>query len=125
MTFSRFQKGCAKYPALPRIVFFDVGQTSRIGRMRRFAILLSVLAAGCASSTQVSVGAGSASGTYLGLDIQSGSAVGAVIAIGALGAMYGSGDGGAKPPALMEGRTVHEQDCTRPLEDPSANLRCR
>jgi hypothetical protein len=93
--------------------------------MRWFAILLSVLAAGCAANTSVSAGAGSASGTYLGVDVQGGSAVGAIIAIGALGAMYGSGDESARPPALTEGRTVHEQDCTRPLEDPSANLRCR
>lgn len=93
--------------------------------MRRLIILLCALAAGCASHTQVAVGAGSVSGTYLGLDVQSGSAAGAIIAIGALGAMYGSGETGAKPPALLEGRTVREQDCTRPLEDPGANLRCR
>ncbi|HUJ86723.1 MAG TPA: hypothetical protein VLX30_07725 [Burkholderiales bacterium] len=93
--------------------------------MRRVAILLCTLAAGCASHTQVSVGAGSASGTYLGLDVQSGSAAGAIIAIGALGAMYGSGGERGQAPALLEGRTVREQDCTKPLEDPSANLRCR
>jgi len=114
-----------KYLAPPRIVFFDVGQTSRIGGMRHLAILLCALAAGCASHTQVAVGAGSASGTYLGIDVQSGSALGAVIAIGALGAMYGSGGEPTKPPALLEGRTVREQDCTRPIEDPGANLRCR
>lgn len=93
--------------------------------MRRVAILLSVLAAGCASHTQVAVGAGSASGTYLGIDVQSGSAAGAIIAIGVMGAIYGSGDAPAKPPPLAEGRTVREQDCTKPLEDPGANLRCR
>ncbi|MGH8737469.1 MAG: hypothetical protein ACREU5_03555 [Burkholderiales bacterium] len=93
--------------------------------MRHLAIVLSVLAAGCASHTQVSVGEGSASGTYLGLDVQSGSAAGAIIAIGALGAMYGSGGARTAPPALLESRLVREQDCTRPLEDPSANLRCR
>jgi hypothetical protein len=93
--------------------------------MRHLAVLLCLIAAGCASHTQVSAGAGSASGTYLGIDIQSGSALGAVIAIGALGAMYGSGGERTEPPALLEGRTVHEQDCTKPLEDPSANLRCR
>ncbi|MGA8007450.1 MAG: hypothetical protein WCA17_15245 [Burkholderiales bacterium] len=93
--------------------------------MRHVAILLCALAAGCASHTQVAVGAGSASGTYLGIDVQSGSVVGAVIAIGALGAMYGSSGEPTKPPALLESRTVREQDCTRPLEDPGANLRCR
>ena len=84
-----------------------------------------MLAAGCASHTQVSAGAGSASGTYLGIDVQSGSAVGAIIAIGALGAMYGSDAQRTGPPALLEGRSVREQDCTKPLEDPGANLRCR
>ncbi|MGH8746081.1 MAG: hypothetical protein ACREUK_06285 [Burkholderiales bacterium] len=93
--------------------------------MHRLAIVLSMLAAGCASHTQVSAGAGSASGTYLGIDVQSGSAVGAIIAIGALGAMVGSGGERTQLPALLEGRSVREQDCTVPLEDPGANLRCR
>ncbi len=94
--------------------------------MRHLAVLLCVLAAGCASHTQVSVGAGSASGTYLGIDIQSGSAVGAIVAIGVLGAtIYGQGSDTADPPPLAGNRVVREQDCTRPLEDPSANLRCR
>lgn len=93
--------------------------------MHRLAIVLSMLAAGCASHTQVSAGAGSASGTYLGIDVRSGSAVGAIIAIGALGAMVGSEGERTQLPALLEGRSVREQDCTVPLEDPSANLRCR
>jgi len=36
--------------------------------------------------------------------------------------------GGARPdaaPPLATDRTISEQDCTRPLEDLSANLRCR
>ena len=33
---------------------------------------------------------------------------------------------GATPvPPLAPGRRVHEQDCSQPLEDPSANLKCR
>ena len=28
------------------------------------------------------------------------------------------------PPEMDENRTVHEQDCTRPIENPKANLKC-
>jgi hypothetical protein len=42
---------------------------------------------------------------------------------------YGGGaDGGgrdARPPALDPARRVVEQDCTKPIEDWSANLRCK
>jgi hypothetical protein len=94
--------------------------------MRILAIALAALTAGCASHTQITVGQGAASGTQLGIDIQSGSAVGAIVAIGVLGAaIHGQGSDPADPPPLAGGRTVREQDCTRPLEDPSANLRCR
>jgi hypothetical protein len=30
-----------------------------------------------------------------------------------------------RPPELDAGRRVHEQDCTRPIADWSANLKCR
>lgn len=94
--------------------------------MRRLVIAFAVVAAGCASHTRISTGeGGAAGGVRFGLDVQSGSAVGAVIAIGAIGAAYGSGSEPTKPPAMLEGRKVSEQDCTKPIEDPSANLRCR
>jgi hypothetical protein len=97
-----------------------------MARMRHLAIVLAVLAAGCASHTQIAVGQGAASGTQLGIDVRSGSAVGAIVAIGVLGAtIYGQGADTADPPPLAGSRVVREQDCTRPLEDPSANLRCR
>jgi hypothetical protein len=96
-----------------------------MARMRRLVIAFAVLATGCASHTRISAGEGGAAGVRVGVDVRSGSAVGAVIAIGALAAIYGSGSERSSPPALLEGRTVREQDCTKPLEDPSANLRCR
>ena len=35
-------------------------------------------------------------------------------------------EGVPPPPATMaEGRAINEQDCTRPIEKPQANLRCR
>ena len=93
--------------------------------MRRLVIAFAVLAAGCASHTRISAGEGGAAGVRLGVDVRSGSALGAIIAIGALGAMSASGGAPASPPAMLEGRSVSEQDCTRPIENPSANLRCR
>ena len=30
-----------------------------------------------------------------------------------------------RPPELDAGRRVHEQDCTKPITDASANLKCR
>ncbi len=52
---------------------------------------------------------------------------GAAVLIGlglAAGAIHG-GERPERPPELDPARTVREQDCTRPLEDPGANLRCR
>jgi len=96
-----------------------------MARMRRLVIAFAVLAAGCASHTRISAGEGGAAGVRVGLDVHSGSALGPIIAIGALGVMSASGGEPAKPPPMLEGRRVSEQDCTRPIEDPSANLRCR
>jgi len=88
-------------------------------------LLAAALSAGCASQTRVAVGEGGAGGVRLGIGVQSGSAVGAIVAIGVLGAMYGSSDEPRRPPELLANRAVREQDCTKPIEDPSANLRCR
>ena len=93
--------------------------------MRRFVIAFAVLAAGCASQTRISAGGGGAAGVRVGVDVHSGSALGPIIAIGALGVMSAADSEPTSPPKLLEGRRVSEQDCTRPIEDPSANLRCR
>jgi hypothetical protein len=96
----------------------------RIALIRRLSLALLFLIAGCASHTRISAGGGGPAGVRVGIDVRSTSAVGAVIAIGALGAIYGSGSE-PDPPRLLEGRKVNEQDCTKPIADPSANLRCR
>jgi len=106
----------------------------------------AALAAGCSATTRVNVAAGtggavpaagtSASGGTLGLHVQGGSAAAAIVAAGAVAALVASRDerGGryrvlpweaAPPPALLEGRAVNLQDCTKPIKDLSANLRCR
>jgi len=35
------------------------------------------------------------------------------------------GRGRSNPPPMAEDRTIAERDCSRPMEIPSANLRCR
>lgn len=101
----------------------------------RFALLALLLATGCAhvqidaSSNTVTGAAAPAPGSSVtggatGLRIQGGS-LGAVIAAGviAAAAIEGARDGPA--PELAPGRLVNEQDCTRPIEDWSGNLKCR
>jgi len=108
--------------------------------------------AGCSAHTSLRIGSGAASvapgtsvtSTSAGISVQSGSTAGSLIGIGILAAaVYGS-EGyhdairyranpflALDPPAprsappLDESRRVNEQDCTRPIEDWSANLRCR
>jgi len=96
-----------------------------MARMRRLVIALAVLVAGCASHTRISAGEGGAAGVRVGVDVRSGSALGPIIAIGALGAMSASDSEPTKPPAMLEGRRISEQDCSQPIKNPSANLRCR
>jgi hypothetical protein len=110
---------------------------------RSLAALLCALLAGCSSQANVRVGlsggggaqAGSASaGSQVGAYGQSGSVLGPLLAIGILAAAwYGDaerdapgafGEGRPVPP-LDELRRVNVQDCTRPIEDGAANLRCR
>jgi len=103
--------------------------------MRKVAIALFVaLASGCASHGQVSGGTGS-----VGFQINSGRA--ALIAVGILAIVsehereesyrhanpltaFDPSAPRAVPP-MDDSRKVHEQDCSRPIEDGSANLRCR
>lgn len=119
--------------------------------MRSCAVLtLSLLAAlgGCASNSYTWVSAGSltagalpAAGTtvssgYVNVSVGSSSAAGALAGIALLGFVvhgyqngYWDEGGGFGPtrtiPALAEDRTIHEQDCSKPIENSSANLRCK
>src|SRR5512134_235964 len=113
-------------------------------KRRWLAALLCALFAGCSSQANVRVGfsggagaqAGSASaGSQVGAHVQSGSIVGTLLALGILAAAWHGGDRerygfGAFPgesapvPPLDESRRVNVQDCTQPIEDESANLRC-
>lgn len=93
--------------------------------MRSLAIVLAVFAVGCAS-THVSGGSAGSSGASLRVGIEGRAATAAAVAIGAMAIVYSAtGAPDAPPPELLPGRTVIEQDCTKPLQDPTANLRCR
>ncbi len=79
----------------------SVAKGCRIGAICVFA----VLASGCSIGVATSAGFGTAFNIGLLLGIGSGASVG----------------GGEMDP----NRQVTEQDCSKPIENPSANLRCR
>lgn len=110
---------------------------------RIFILLLAVQVAACAHGTAsvststaagVSVTAGS---TAVGAQVTAAGSGAGAIALFALAAamLMSSGtesangaaiDGSSRrPPELDASRRVHEQDCTKPISDFSANLRCR
>lgn|SRR5689334_5726832 len=114
-----------------------MGSRSRPIAARRGLIALAVLAlAGCASSNvQISAG-----GPQPTVNAPGSSALGTVVLLGFIAGMgYESYKDGvhyrANPfdamrptplrPPLDPGRRVLEADCTKPIEDWSANLRCR
>ena len=104
--------------------------------MRPAVILAFLLAlAGCQSRLQLDSPRGTPQATpgtqYSGgaLDIRagSGSVAGALIGLGLI-AVTIHGGGPERPsatPELDPGRSVREQDCTRPIEPSGGNLRCR
>ena len=116
--------------------------------MKRVLIVLAVilLVSGCAarlgfqfgstgkSATEPSVGpGGSFSSGGVGARFGEGGAVGGIFGAGILGALFGSEMRGREArgtearalPELDSSRRINEQDCGQPLENPSANLRCK
>jgi len=103
-------------------------------KSRTIAAVASAFLAGCATQGQVSGGTGS-----VGFQIQSGRA--ALIALGILAIIAEhereEGYRHANPltaldpsapravPPMDASRMVNEQDCSKPIADGSANLRCR
>ena len=115
---------------------------------KAFVVALAIVLAGCSARMQLDTGAGIAtsSGTSItsgsaGLHVHAGSNsfAAALVAIALLaGAIEYSRDPRPFPspsallpdatpaaPQLAPGRIVNEQDCSRPIADPSANLKCR
>ncbi len=77
-----------------------------------------------APATQPGVGpGGSISSSSVNARIGDASALGAVVGVAVLGVLLGGEQSG--PPELDASRTINEQDCTKPVEDSGANLRCR
>ena len=99
-------------------------------------VLVCAILAGCSSVsvnvTQAASTAPATSSSYIATQ----SVAASLLIAGLLAAAWYGGDGvtyvyGAHPrwdiwmPPLDEARSVHVQDCTRPIENPTANLRCR
>lgn len=94
---------------------------------------LALACAGCGTTNVQITGSGVArpvplpGSTYQGGSVElrypGASTAAALITIGILGAATQAPVRGAPP--MEEGRRVQERDCTQPLEDLSANLRCR
>ncbi|MBI1943881.1 MAG: hypothetical protein HYS35_09460 [Betaproteobacteria bacterium] len=83
-------------------------------------LLLALLVVGCGGNSNVQLSSG---GTVA---VQGRSTFGGVLAVGVLGAMvYSESHNTSLAPQLDASRRVLEQDCTKPIEDWSANLRCR
>ena len=110
--------------------------------MKRVLILAATaLLAGCTanlgfqvgntgkSATQPSVGPGGAfSSSAVNARFGEGGNFGAILGVGVLGALFGREQRGAEgrnPPAFDSTRQVNEQDCSKAIENPSANLRCK
>ncbi len=102
--------------------------------MKLRMIVFTVFIAGC-SHGQLQFNGGAASttsgGTAIssssaGLSVQaSGSTAAALIGLGIAGAVIYRSEASGRAPELAPVRRVNEQDCTRPIEDISANLKCR
>lgn len=101
--------------------------------IRGLVFSLALLAAGCGghSNVQLSSSGSPSTGVSTGgsVHVQGHSTFGALLAIGILGGVSYESDREMPPsvrvPELDPSRRVVEQDCSKPIEDWSANLRCR
>lgn len=111
----------------------DRRQGSPVARRALAAAAVALLAAGCGGHANVrfaSVGSPSTGVSSGGsVSVQGGSTVGVLFAIAVLAGATHRGEQGAAPaqraPDMDPARRVGLQDCTRPIEDWSANLKCR
>ena len=90
----------------------------------RWIVPICILIAGCSHGT--TSGGTAISSSSAGLNVQaSGSSAAALIGLGIAGAVIHRSEASGRAPELAPVRRVNEQDCTRPIEDISANLKCR
>lgn len=102
--------------------------------MRTIALFLALLITGCShTSVQGGWGGGSSSGGSASVGVSGHSVGWALIGIGIIAAGEYSGRQRVEglppmnePPRELDGaRRVNEQDCTQPIKDWSANLKCK
>ena len=102
--------------------------------MRNLFLLLSLLISGCShTSVQGGWGGSNPGGANVQLGVSGGSVGWALIGIGLIAAGEYSEQRRAEglppmnepPQALDQARRVNEQDCSQPIKDWSANLKCR
>lgn len=95
--------------------------------MKRFlALVVTVLLAGCAHTSVGINSSGTAAGgtTSVGAQVTAGASGAAAVVLFAIAAVAIHGT--TLPAPELEGsRRVHEQDCSKPILDWSANLKCR
>ena len=90
----------------------------------RWIVPICILISGCSHGT--TSGGTAISSSSAGLNVQaSGSTAAALIGLGIAGAVIYRSEASGRAPELAPVRRVNEQDCTRPIEDISANLKCR
>jgi hypothetical protein len=102
--------------------------------MRTLLLLVSLLIAGCANtSVQGGWGGSNPGGANVSVGVSGGSVGWALIGIGLIAAgeyaerrrAAGLPPMNEPPQELDKARRVNEQDCTQPIVDWSANLKCR
>ncbi len=92
------------------------------------AALLALCVAGCNSNYIVqasSAGASQLPAAGGSVSVYGTSTAGALFAIGILGALTSGGAAYLAAPEMSPERRVVEQDCSKPIEDAAANLKCR
>ena len=101
---------------------------TRHGMMHGFAVALAVLLAGCSGQANVQAYSSNAS-AGAAVNFPGRSTMSALFSAVFLGGVSYESERGAprsaQAPGLDPSRRVVEQDCTRPIEDWSGNLRCR
>lgn len=98
--------------------------------MRRALPVLGLMLAGCQAPMAVSVGSAGASAApsaSANIYIQTGPYVGTLVGLGFIAGFLIDQEGHAvrAAPELDPSRRVQEQDCSKPIENATANLRCR
>ena len=106
-----------------------MGRSTRSSYSRRglAAGLLALSVSGCGGHSNVQFSSSGSSPPAAGvvIGVHGVTAFGTLLVIGFFGAASSDGASTFRIPDMDPSRRVNEQDCTRPIEDWSANLQCR